>query len=177
MEIYNYDRVTGEYVGSTEARPNPCEPGNFLIPASATEIAPPGVQEGFARCFRDGSWRQVEDNREKTIYMQIDGSPAVMGTLGPIPFGFTLLVPPEYPKWENSAWTVDEVAKAAAESAQLKVEAQAALDKSDITVLRCSENNILVPEEWAAYRTELRRIVFGSSSGPIPVRPNYPPGT
>ncbi|OPY00361.1 MAG: hypothetical protein A4E60_02349 [Syntrophorhabdus sp. PtaB.Bin047] len=67
---------------------------------------------------------------------------------------------------------------AARTAAALKVAAQAALDRSDITILRCYENAVAVPETWQAYRTELRAIVSGTSSATsLPARPEYPEGT
>lgn len=67
---------------------------------------------------------------------------------------------------------------AARQSALLKSQAQTALDKSDITVLRCYENAVPVPGTWQAYRTELRAIVSGTSSATeLPEMPAYPEGT
>jgi len=58
--------------------------------------------------------------------------------------------------------------------------ARAALAKSDLTVMRCTENSIVVPIAWATYRSALRAIL-GAPSGdpnqPLPVRPDYPAGT
>lgn len=59
MLVYSYDATTGEYLGSEDAHPNPLEPGNFLIPAFATDIAPPSELSGFVRVFSNGSWTQV----------------------------------------------------------------------------------------------------------------------
>ena len=60
----------------------------------------------------------------------------------------------------------------------LKAEAQAALDRSDITVIRCVEHSAAVPETWLAYREELRAIVAGTSTATeLPSRPEYPAGT
>jgi hypothetical protein len=60
-------------------------------------------------------------------------------------------------------------------------QAQAALDKSDVTVLRCAEKAIVVPTEWAAYRSSLRTIIGATTVGdptqPLPTRPAYPSGT
>lgn len=58
----------------------------------------------------------------------------------------------------------------------LKRKAQEALDRSDKTILRCSENNIDVPEEWASYRAALRDIVK-NGLGTVPAQPEYPEGT
>lgn len=58
----------------------------------------------------------------------------------------------------------------------LVVNAQAALDASDRTALRCFEGGMPLPVEWAAYRAALRAIV-GGGGGPIPERPAWPAGT
>ncbi|HTN66408.1 MAG TPA: hypothetical protein VL051_09530 [Burkholderiaceae bacterium] len=59
-------------------------------------------------------------------------------------------------------------------------QAQVALDKSDITVLRCAENGIPVPVDWRSYRSELRAVISapsGDASLPPPIQPAYPVGT
>jgi len=67
---------------------------------------------------------------------------------------------------------------AARAAAALKVSAQEALDRSDITILRCYENAVAVPGTWQTYRTELRAIVSGTSSATeLPGMPAYPEGT
>ena len=59
--------------------------------------------------------------------------------------------------------------------AALKASAQSALDKSDITLLRCYERGVSVPTEWADYRAALRLILSGKSEATeLPVRPKYP---
>lgn len=75
--------------------------------------------------------------------------------------------------------TLHEASYIAARTAEvLKVSAQEALDKSDITILRCYENAVAVPVTWQAYRTELRGIISGTSSAPeLPTMPEYPEGT
>ena len=60
----------------------------------------------------------------------------------------------------------------------LRPAAQAALDKSDKTMLRCYEAGVAVPAEWATYRGQLRNIVSGTSAATeLPVRPAYPVGS
>lgn len=56
MQIYNYDRLTGVYVGTSQADPNPEVEGEFLIPAFATTIAPPAVTANFDRVFDGTKW-------------------------------------------------------------------------------------------------------------------------
>lgn len=56
MKIYNYDATTGELLGESEARPDPMEPGRWLVPAYATTVTPPEAQAGQMRCFDGTAW-------------------------------------------------------------------------------------------------------------------------
>lgn len=64
--------------------------------------------------------------------------------------------------------------------AEHQAQAQAALDKSDTTILRCIEHSVAVPADWVSYRAALRAIVSATSGDPtqpLPTRPAYPAGT
>lgn len=58
MQIYHYDE-SGRYIGFGVADPDPMEQGNWLIPAKATNSAPPEAQEGYVRMFINGNWTQA----------------------------------------------------------------------------------------------------------------------
>jgi len=81
MQVYNYRPDTGEFICATDARESPLEPGVFLIPANATEVAPPTSAAGVAYLFQNGGWQSVPDHRGETWY-RADGSPSVIETLG-----------------------------------------------------------------------------------------------
>lgn len=68
MKIYNYDGVSGEYLGQSEAQKSPLEENVYLIPANATDVKPLAPEKGFAVCFRNGTWQYVRDERGKTYY-------------------------------------------------------------------------------------------------------------
>lgn len=140
MQIHNYNPDTREYTHSADARLDPLESQAqgkdvFLIPAYATDTAPKAAPSGHVRCFIDGTWSFVEDNRGKVIYSTADATAFTMGILGPVPAGYTLLVPCEYPKWEGGIWVVDTVKKAAAENAVV-IASLAEIDAKSIRSLR-----------------------------------------
>lgn len=81
MNIYSYHHETGEFMGQSVADPNPLEEGQWLIPADATEVAPPAHEEGKARCFRDGAWVQEVDCRGQT-WWDAGGNPVTVQDLG-----------------------------------------------------------------------------------------------
>lgn len=59
MIVYHYDPDTLVYLNtSSEADPDPLEPGNFLIPAYATRKVPPSMPNPKTQrqAFRDGAW-------------------------------------------------------------------------------------------------------------------------
>lgn len=56
MIIHHYHPESGAYLGPGLADESPLEPGVFLIPAHATEIAPPAPEDGFVLRFVNASW-------------------------------------------------------------------------------------------------------------------------
>ena len=56
MKIYHYDSSNGAFIGTNEADPNPRRAGSFLIPAFATEVAPPSASEKQFACWNGSEW-------------------------------------------------------------------------------------------------------------------------
>jgi hypothetical protein len=92
MKIYNYDE-NGIYLGETQARQSPLETDVFLIPARATETAPPEEQDGFVRVWNGTLWQQVEDHRGDTVYDEQTGAALTIETIGPIEAGYNTTPP------------------------------------------------------------------------------------
>ena len=65
MQIYNYHRNTGEYVGESTATPNPITAGEYLIPAYATTDSPPSVSGDELAIWDNGAW--IKKNVQKEI--------------------------------------------------------------------------------------------------------------
>ena len=65
MQIYHYDRATGEYLGSTPAQIDPMATKRegkevYLVPACATIIEPPSEKEGYSIIFDGKAWQYFE---------------------------------------------------------------------------------------------------------------------
>lgn len=60
-----------------------------------------------------------------------------------------------------------------------QAQAIAALQASDVVALRCLKAGISFPSAWMDYVDALREIVRTPTGepGPLPARPDYPPGT
>lgn len=67
----------------------------------------------------------------------------------------------------SAAQSAVQVAQA---KSDLKASIQAALDRSDMTALRCFKAGVSFPDEWKTYVTALR-------NGTLPTQPAYPKGT
>jgi hypothetical protein len=63
MLAYAYDS-NGYYLGTIERQPSPLEPGVFLMPAMATQIAPPAATATTEPKWNGASWDLVESRAE-----------------------------------------------------------------------------------------------------------------
>jgi hypothetical protein len=127
MDIFNYDKVTGEYTGRREARPSPLEPGVFLIPAYATEKELPSFGQGEAVIFSEEDWLVVKDMRN-TPYYFADGTVGHITEIqGTVPEGASL-TKPEVPETDPTKLTKLEFLSLITFDEQVKFEEQAKLD-------------------------------------------------
>lgn len=97
MDIYHYHSVTGEYLGTSQAMPDPLEPGRFLIPAHATEIAPPAAGEHEVSVFEDGAWSVKPDYRGTEYWLSHDERHVITEIGEAVPDGASLTRPDPEP--------------------------------------------------------------------------------
>lgn len=57
MKIYNYHPLTHVFISEGEADPSPLEEGVWLIPADATDVAPPKIPVGMQAVWEGDKWR------------------------------------------------------------------------------------------------------------------------
>lgn len=57
MQVHHYtDTAPHIYLGSSDARESPMEPGVWLLPAHATFVEPPADLENMVRVWNGASW-------------------------------------------------------------------------------------------------------------------------
>lgn len=139
MKIWHYNWETGLLVGEGEARPNPREPGKFLVPANATVLEPPKPRADHAVMWGGEGWLVVEDHRGEFVYLKSDGSARYWIALGPLPEEVTTLAPAQArPQvWDErlGAWVDDDGAIKALRIQALRAEL-VVLDDASIRGIR-----------------------------------------
>lgn len=112
LTIYNFDSLTGEFIGSADEY----LPQGVGLPANAWITAPPIIEAGQAAVYRDGNWQVVADHRGETVYSVSDGSAIEIAELGDYPAGVTPLAPATaWDKWDGQKWVTDADAQQAAD--------------------------------------------------------------
>lgn len=170
LVVYQAHPVTGEYLGPSEADPDPLEEGRWLIPAMAFSEPPPAPEPGFAVAHVPDAkqvWSLVPDFRG-TVYRVANGEALSWENLGQLPDDLTAKARPgDYYKWVDGDWAIDSAAEVAALKAQalaardaLLVEAttriaplQDAVDLGD-----ASSDEEVGLAAWKRYRVALNRV-------------------
>ena len=110
LVVYQAHPLTGEFIGTAYADPDPMEPGNWLIPGRAVTEAPPEVEPGFAAIHVPGvepAWSVIEDLRGE-VYDTATGTAHQWVNLGPLLDGFTTTPKPSPSHaWNGKRWAID----------------------------------------------------------------------
>ncbi|MCJ7956616.1 MAG: tail fiber assembly protein [Pseudomonas sp.] len=170
LVIYHADSITGEYIGSGLAAPDPLEPGKWILPARAFTEEPPIADEGYVAVCTPGaasSWTLQEDQRG-IVYSIQNGESVQLDQLGPVPEGFTKDPRPSpYHAWIGGKWKLDkdaertgQIADAVAMRDNLIRDAatriaplQDAVDLGEAT-----DEDVTNLKKWKQYRVALNRI-------------------
>jgi hypothetical protein len=143
MQIHNYHPTTGELMSASEADESPLEPGEFLIPAHATPIAPPAAVHGFVPVFKGDVWQTVADHRGE-VWFDPEGKRITIDALGLMPEAGWSLTPP--PPAEA------DLARAA------RAERTARIAGCDWTQIADAPLTAAQKTAWKAYRQALRDL-------------------
>lgn len=169
MYIYNYNPVTGEFLGASLADENPLQSGQYLIPANATDIEPPVPGKNEMAVFSAGSWSIQPDFRGQVLYNTETGAAVQITVIGAMSGNLTALKPSDNSSWNGSAWVFDS-AKALK---TIRSKRNALLSACDWTQLPNSPLTTAKVTEWATYRQVLRDFP-GNCDPAAPVWPVQP---
>lgn len=112
----------GLYVGPTEARESPLEPGVLLIPGGCVQVPPPAhIPEFKAACWTGKAWQLLDYFEGLIVYNTANREPLTIKGLGPIPNGYTVKRPEPDQIWKNGRW-VDDLDTQLAKLYPLKLE-------------------------------------------------------
>ena len=160
--VYHFDPITSEYLGSGEAEADPLNAGQFLLPAHASFEAPPPVTSGQAAVRSDTGWA-VKSDRRGEQYWLADGSRHTIEKIGEDTPAGALTAAPTFPPTdvEIDAETVRRIALAWQADDQIdalakQINAQTRLDDMDgktLTAVQKTERDTLKSK-----RTKTRQI-------------------
>ena len=169
MKIYCAHPTTREYLGQSNADPDPLQEGVWLIPAHAYPDAPPALPAGqAAQRAADGSaWLLVADHRG-TVYSTVNGEAQQYDVLGELPEGLTTEPRPSTDhRWAGSAWAFDAALQASnrqALSVALCQSVDAAADAARAKVA----GDPLRAVEYANAATEAQAFATANYQGTVP---------
>ena len=146
MILHDYDSITGEYLGSSNAQANPKAEGQFLLRANSTEKKLPSYGDGEKPVFKNNKWVVLKDYRGKTAYNANDRDDFyVIEELGDLKKGF-VLEQPELVLSDDEKWE------------QVREKRNSLLAQSDWAVLSDSPLNDKNKQQYIKYRQKLRDI-------------------
>ncbi len=160
--VFSYNRTTNEYIGEYKCQKDPLHPGSFLMPANATEIAPPETTAQQKAVFENGEWGIKTDYRGQQVISLKTQDVLTITELGDLPDGTCLMTISDNEQKQigyiasldadgNLTWTEPE--KTTEQKISLLTQE---LRESDWYVIRFHETGTTVPDEITARRAEIR---------------------
>lgn len=106
--VYSYDSTTKEYRGEAVAHESPRRPGTYLIPAYATEVAPPVTGANEAAVFDEEAktWLLQPDYRYLDYYSTVTQKQQFITEIGVEPDATWTTIPPTDADavWNGQTW-------------------------------------------------------------------------
>jgi len=169
--VFNFSQVTGEFIHACAADKSPLDDGLvYLLPAFATEIAPPKAGMREVAVFAGDHWEVFPDWRGVPLYSVVDGAPVSIDKIGDTPDrvqGTELPCPSMDHTWTNGKWKLDQARQKSrlAASAIRQRDALLAAATAKIAPLQdavdlddASTAEIALLKQWKQYRVALNRI-------------------
>ncbi|MCU1718680.1 hypothetical protein [Pseudomonas sp. 5P_3.1_Bac2] len=136
--IYLAHPITGEYLGSAFADPDPLDAEHYLVPAHAYLDAPPTAAHNQVAVRTEQGWQLLEDFRG-TLYHTSTGNPVEHTELGPLPAELSATPRPSPAHiWQQNGWVFSAELKArnhSALSAQLCQHIDTTADYARISIV------------------------------------------
>ena len=162
MILHDYDSVTGEYLGSSNAQANPKVEGEFLPRVNSTDKKLPSYGDGEKPVFKNNKWVVLKDHRGKIAYNANDRDDLyVVEELGDLKKGF-VLEQPELVLSDDEKWE------------QVRKKRNSLLAQSDWTVLSDSPLSDENKQKYIEYRQKLRDITKAYKKADDVVYPDQP---
>lgn len=152
----------------------------YTLPEGCTFVAPPDAKPTFVTQWNGTEWVYVKDLRGQLAYSTETREPVSITEVGPLPEGYTLLVPGRFEQWNGTRWVKDEFAEHIfyADQAERQKAKLLATATEQIAVLTYaiekgmatdSEKSKLAP--WEEYRLKLNRVDTTASDITWPEKP------
>ena len=177
---YAYDKKTNEFLGETIAyldveESEIQETDIFTLPANATFIAPPELNQNQAAVFNGEAWEITSDFRGKMVYKKSTGEAITYDKLGALPDDLTAKEYPDpYASWSDdfNNWWISledgmrkQRAEAAIEKNRLMALAEQKItDLSEATDTSIFDESEIDPEDidllkkWKRYRVFIKKV-------------------
>ena len=166
--VHNYDKNTGEYIGSNETE----VVAGTSVPEASVLDAPPKLDDSQCAVFDGCKWVACKDLRGRTVYDKKTGAKIVINALGNMPSGCVEAEPSnDYSVWNDvtGSWDTDV--------SRLKAILMAEADKAIKPLSEELEEGIITDSDkekrsaWIKYRQAIRNIHEGSVDVTWPEKP------
>lgn len=152
----------------------------FTLPDDCTFVAPPEDKTTFVTRWNGTEWVYVKDLRGLTVWNTATKEPSKIIELGPVPDGYTRLIPEQFDEWDGKAWLKNltleaEYLQEQAEARKAELLAEASQQIAVLTYAadsgQVTDDEAAMLAKWQDYRLSLSRIDTASADIAWPQKP------